>query len=253
MTDLRDRIVLVTGATSGYGEATARLLHAHGATLLLTGRRQERLNALVAELGERAWPLCFDVRDRAAVDAAIDSLPPALTRVWGLVNNAGLALGLEPAALANLEDWETMVQTNILGVLYMTRKLLPRLIEQRTGHVVNIGSVAGSYPYPGGNVYGATKAFVHQLSLNLRADLHGTGVRVTSIEPGLSHTEFSLVRFKGNAALAEKPYQGLTPLSGDDIAECVRWALTQPAHVNINRIEIMPTAQAFGPFTFHRG
>jgi 3-hydroxy acid dehydrogenase/malonic semialdehyde reductase len=246
------KLVLITGATSGYGQATARRFHGAGHRVIVTGRRGDRLEALAAELGDRALPLCFDVRDRASVDAAIDGLPEAWSAIDVLVNNAGLALGLEPAWQASLEDWETMVDTNIKGLMYCTRKVLPGMVERGRGHIVNLASVAASWPYPGANVYGASKAFVMQLSLNLRADLAGHPIRVTSIEPGLSQTEFSLVRFKGDAAAAAQPYKGVDPLQAEDIAEAVFWATELPAHVNINRIELMATKQSFGPFVIHR-
>lgn len=246
------KLVLVTGATSGYGQATARRFHAAGHRVVVTGRRADRLDELVQALGDRVWPLCFDVRDRSAVDAAVDSLPPEWSEVDVLVNNAGLALGLEPAWKVDLDDWETMVDTNVKGLMYCTRKLLPGMVARGRGHILNISSVAASWPYPGGNVYGASKAFVTQLSLNLRADLAGHPVRVTSIEPGLSQTEFSLVRFKGDAEAAQAPYRGVEPLTAHDIAEAVFWASEQPAHVNINRIELMATKQTFGPFVIHR-
>jgi NADP-dependent 3-hydroxy acid dehydrogenase YdfG len=220
--------------------------------VILTGRRRARLDELVAELGDRALACCFDVRDRAAVDAALDGLAQPWADIDVLVNNAGLALGLGPAWEAKLEDWETMIDTNIRGLLYCTRKLLPGMVSRGRGHVINISSVAASWPYPGGHVYGATKAFVTQFSLSLRADLVGKPVRVTSIEPGLSETEFSLVRFKQDEGRAAAPYRGVEPLTADDIAESVVWAASVPRHVNINRIELMPTMQAFGPFKVHR-
>ena len=182
--------VLVTGATSGYGKATAERFHAAGARVIITGRRKDRLDAIAARLGRRSLPLCFDVTDRDAVTAAMSALPADFAAVDVLVNNAGGALGLEPAHQAKLDDWDAMIDVNIKGLTYMTRAVLPGMVERNRGHVVNLGSVAGSYPYPGGNVYGATKAFVAQFSLNLRADLHGSAVRVTSIEPGFSETEF---------------------------------------------------------------
>jgi 3-hydroxy acid dehydrogenase/malonic semialdehyde reductase len=252
MFDLRDRTCLVTGATSGFGRAAARQLVGLGARVIGTGRRQDRLDALAAELGPAFLPLPFDVTDAAAMTAALASLQGPWADVWALVNNAGLALGLKPAHEAELTDWEQMIATNCLAVSRLTRAVLPGMVARGGGHVVNVSSVAASYPYPGGNVYGATKAFVSQLSLNLRADLLGTNVRVTSVEPGLCETEFSLVRFHGDAAAAAAPYQGLTPLSADDIADTIVWALTRPAHVNINRLEVMPVTQAFGPFRFHR-
>jgi NADP-dependent 3-hydroxy acid dehydrogenase YdfG len=253
MTDPKGLTVLVTGATAGFGEATTRRFIAAGAKVVGTGRRRERLEALKSELGEAFHPLPLDVRDSDAVMAAPGTLPEAFSAVDVLVNNAGLALGLEGADKAKLEDWDTMIETNCKGLVTCTRAFLPGMVERDRGHVVNIGSVAGSYPYPGGNVYGATKAFVHQFSLNLRADLIGKNVRVTSVEPGLAETEFSLVRFKGDSDKAATPYQNIKPMSADDIAEAIFWAATLPRHVNINVIELMPTMQAFSPFNFHRG
>jgi 3-hydroxy acid dehydrogenase / malonic semialdehyde reductase len=243
--------VLISGATSGFGTAMARLFAKHGAGLVITGRRRDRLDALAGELG--AHPLCFDVRDRKAVEAAIGSLPGELAAIDVLVNNAGLALGLEPADQARVEDWEQMIDTNIKGLTYVTRSVLPGMRERGRGHVINIGSTAGSWPYPGGNVYGATKAYVHQFSLNLRADLVGTPIRVTCVEPGLATgTEFSQVRFRGDATRAAGVYKGTQPLTADDVAETVHWVATRPAHVNINSIELMPVCQAFGPLSVHR-
>ena len=189
----------------------------------------------------------LDVRDRFAVEAALAELPAAFADIDVLVNSAGLALGLEPAHKADLDDWECMVDTNVKGLMYMTRGVLPGMVARRRGHVINIGSIAGTYPYPGGNVYGGTKAFVEQFSLNLRADLAGTGVRVTNIEPGMCETEFSLVRFKGDVERSAQVYRGTTPLSAEDIAECIVWTAALPAHVNINRLEVMPTCQSFAP------
>jgi 3-hydroxy acid dehydrogenase/malonic semialdehyde reductase len=246
------KTVLVTGATSGYGQATARRFHGLGHRVIVTGRRQARLDAFVEELGERALALCFDVSDKSQVDAAIEGLAGVWAEIDVLVNNAGLALGVEPAWDASVDDWETMVDTNIKGLLYCTHRVLPGMIERGGGHVINISSVAASWPYPGGNVYGASKAFVTQFSLNLRADLVGKPVRVTSIEPGLSKTEFSLIRYKGDPDAADKPYAGVEALTAADIAESVVWAAELPSHVNINRIELMPTMQAFGAFAVHR-
>ena len=206
-----------------------------------------------AKLGEALHPLVLDVTDRAAAEQAVASLPPAFAAVDVLVNNAGLALGLEPADRADLRDWETMIDTNVKGVVYLTRAVLPGMVERGRGHVVNMGSVAATYPYPGGNVYGATKAFVRQFSLNLRADLVGRGVRVTDIEPGLcGGTEFSSVRFGGDEDKAAGVYKGTQPLTAEDIAEAVFWATALPSHVNINIIELMPTCQAAGPFNIVR-
>lgn len=246
-----NRTVLVTGATAGFGAAIARRFAAHGANLVICGRRTERLEALKAELG--AVPVhaaALDVRDGAAVAVFAAALPWPVDL---LVNNAGLALGLEPAQAAELDDWETMIDTNLKGLMYMTRAILPGMVERDRGHVVNISSVAGTYPYPGGNMYGATKAAVTQFSLNLIADLVKTRVRVTNLEPGLcGGSEFSEVRFHGDAEKAAKVYEGTTPLTSEDIAEAVFWAASLPAHVNINRIEMMPVCQASGPFAIHR-
>ena len=252
MSDAAQMIVLVTGATAGFGEATARRFVREGHKVIISGRRAERLAALADELGEAVHPAQFDVQDRAAVAAAIEGLPDAFAEIDVLVNNAGLALGLDPAQSADLADWDTMIDTNIKGLTYCTRAVLPGMMARKRGHIINLGSVAGSYPYPGGNVYGATKAFVHQFSLNLRADLHGSDVRVTSVEPGLAETEFSLVRFKGDKDKSKGPYQGLDPLTGDDIADIIYYAATSPAHVNINRIEVMPVRQSFSMFAFAR-
>lgn len=246
-------IAMVTGASSGFGAAISRLLVQSGYRVIGTGRRGERLAALADELGEQFLPLVFDVQDKAATKAAIEGLPAAWCEVELLVNNAGLALGLEPAHKAHLEDWEQMIATNISGLTLLTRLLLPGMVERNRGHVINIGSIAGTYPYPGGNVYGATKAFVKQFSLNLRADLAGTAIRVTNVEPGLcGGTEFSNVRFHGDDAKAATVYQGVEAIQPEDIANTVLWVSQQPAHVNINRIEIMPVAQTSGPLHISR-
>lgn len=246
-------IVFITGASAGFGAAIARRFAADGARLILAARRSDKLRALADELGDCALPLALDVRDRAAVAEAVAGLPPEFAAVDLLVNNAGLALGLEPAPRANLDDWEQMVQTNINGLLYTSRALLPGMVERGRGHIVNLGSIAGEWPYPGGNVYGATKAFVRQFSLNLRADLLGTPLRVTDIEPGLcGGTEFSEVRFHGDAARARKIYENTTPLSAEDIADTVHWVATRPAHVNVNTLSLMPVDQAFAPLAVHR-
>lgn len=249
-----DRCVLVTGATAGFGSAIARAYAAAGARLIISGRRQDRLAALAAELAQvPVLPMVLDVRDRVAVTRAVADLPAPFAQVDVLVNNAGLALGLDPAQSANLDDWETMIETNVLGLMYVTRAVLPGMVARDRGHVVNISSVAGTYPYPGGNAYGASKAAVSQLSLNLLADLVKTRVRVTNIEPGLcGGSEFSQVRFKGDEQAAAKVYAGTTPLTPEDVADAVLWATSAPAHVNINRIEMMPTCQAPGALTVHR-
>ncbi len=247
-------IAMVTGASSGFGEAISRQLVSAGHKVIGTGRRAERLAALGDELGDSFLPLVFDVQDKTATQAAIAGLPAAWQEVDLLVNNAGLALGLEPAHKADLEDWEQMIATNISGLTLLTRLLLPGMVARNRGHVVNIGSIAGTYPYPGGNVYGATKAFVKQFSLNLRADLAGTAIRVTNVEPGLcGGTEFSNVRFHGDDVKAATVYQGVQAIQPEDIANTVLWVSQQPAHVNINSIEIMPVAQTFGPLHISRG
>ena len=245
--------VLVTGATAGFGEATAERFARDGVRLVVAGRRADRLEALARRLSATAsvHPLALDVRDRAAVEKAIATLPADFARIDVLVNNAGLALGLEPAHRASLDEWEQMIDTNNRGLVVMTRQVIPGMVERGRGHVVNLGSVAGTYPYPGGNVYGATKAFVHQFSLNLRADLVGSGVRVTCVEPGMADTEFSLVRF-GDAEKAKAVYQGVSPLAAADVADAVHWVVTRPPHVNVNVLEIMCEQQAFGPFAVKR-
>lgn len=244
--------VFITGATSGFGAAAARRYVAAGARVIASGRRGDRLADLKAELGERCHVIELDVRDRPALEAAIAGLPAPFDAVNIVLANAGLALGLQPAAEASLDDWETMVDTNIKGLMVTIRALLPGVIARGGGHIVTLGSVAGEYAYPGGSVYGATKAFVKQFAMNLRSDLQGKNVRVTNIEPGLTETEFSLVRFKGDDDKAAAPYAGTTPMNGDDIAEAIFWATTLPAHVNVNRLELMATTQAWGPFAIHR-
>jgi 3-hydroxy acid dehydrogenase / malonic semialdehyde reductase len=246
-------VVLVTGASSGIGEAVARRFAQAGARLVLAARRLDRLETLRAELGVPTHAVALDVRDRAAVERAVASLPAAFADVTVLVNNAGLGLGMAPAQEADLDDWEAMVDTNIKGLLYVTRAILPGMVARDRGHVVNLGSVAGTYPYPGGNVYGASKAFVAQLSLNLRADLLGKRVRVTDVEPGMVETEFSRVRFHGDDAKAAAVYEGFQALRPEDIAEAVFYAVSQPPHVNVNRIELMSVMQSFSPFSVKRG
>ena len=249
-------IVLVTGATAGFGLVIARRFAADGARIVAAGRRRDRLESLVAELGgaDRAHALPLDVADRGAVSAAVAGLPDAFAAVDVLVNNAGLARGLEPAQNADLDDWDAMVDTNVKGLMYMTRAVLPGMVARNAGHVVNIGSTAAEWPYPGGNVYGGTKAFVRQFSLNLRADLFGTRVRVTDIEPGLvGGTEFSNVRFKGDDAKAAGVYQGTEALTPEDIADTVHWVATRPARVNVNTLQVMPVSQSFAGLRIHRG
>lgn len=246
--------VLITGASSGFGEASARRFAAEGRRLVLAARRRDRLDALAEALSAQTDVHCveLDVRDRQAVFALPESLPDDFADVDVLVNNAGLARGLEGADAIDIEDWETMVDTNVKGLMYMTRALLPGLVARGGGHVVNIGSVAASWPYPGGNTYGGTKAFVQQFSRNLRTDLLGKNVRVSNIEPGMCETEFSVVRFDGDADKARQVYQGMTPLSAADIAEIVYWVTALPPHINVNQLEVMPTEQAWSPFAVHR-
>ena len=245
--------VLVTGATSGIGAAAARRFARAGAHVVATGRRADRLAALRDELGARLHPLEVDVRDRQALTAALDTLPEPFAPLNVVFANAGLALGLEPAHKASLEDWEDMVDTNIKGLLYTVRATLPGMVERGEGHVVFTGSIAGDYPYAGGNAYGGTKAFVKQFSLNLIADLAGTQVRVTNIEPGMVETEFSLVRFHGDEGKSDAVYAGTQSLTSEDIAEQVFFCSTLPRHVNVNRLQVFPTCQSFAGFKVERG
>jgi 3-hydroxy acid dehydrogenase/malonic semialdehyde reductase len=247
------RTVLVTGAGTGFGAAIARRFAAGGDRVVAAGRRAGHLAALAAEFDGLIHPLTLDVRDADAVREGVATLPAGFAEVDVLVNNAGLALGLDPAHRADLADWDRMLDTNCRGFVHCARAVLPGMVERGRGHVVGIGSVAGTYPYPGGNVYGATKAFVRQFCLNLRSDLHGTGVRVTCVEPGMSGgTEFSEVRFGGDREKADAVYAGTRPLLPEDIAETVHWAVSVPAHVNVNTVELMPVAQSFAPFQVHR-
>lgn len=246
-------IVFVSGASAGFGVAIARRFAGDGARVVLAGRRRERLEQLARELGPAALAVPLDVRDAAAVEAAVRGLPADFAAVEVLVNNAGLALGLEPAHRARLDDWDRMVDTNIKGLMYLTRAVLPGMVERGRGHVVNIGSVAGEWPYPGGNVYGASKAFVRQFSLNLRADLLGTPVRVTDVEPGLcGGTEFSKVRFHGDEQRAAQVYENADALCAEDVADIVHWVATRPPRVNVNTLSVMPVCQAFAPLAVHR-
>ncbi len=245
--------VLITGATAGFGEAMARRFVRDGHRVIAAGRRADRLEALARDLGEALLAFPLDVTDAAATAALPGSLPERWQTIDVLVNNAGLALGTAPAFQASLEDWDTMVATNVAGLIRLTHALLPGMVARDRGHIVNLSSTAATYPYPGGNVYGATKAFVTQFSLNLKADLAGTGVRVTNLEPGLvGGSEFSRVRFGGDAEKAAAVYAGTTPLSPEDIAEAVAWVVNLPRHVNINRMEMMPTCQAPGPLLVKR-
>jgi len=250
--ELHDTTALVTGATSGIGLACAEALARAGSRVVAVGRRRDRLDALAARLGGAIHPLQLDLRDPPAVERALAGLPAPFAAVDVLVNSAGLALGLEPAHRASLDDWDQMIDTNCRALVHVTRLLLPGMVGRDRGHVVNVGSVAGSWPYPGGNVYGATKAFVRQFSLNLRSDLLGTRVRVTNVEPGMVETEFSLVRFHGDGTRASRVYEGMQPLSAGDIADTVLWCVTRPPHVNVNTLEVMPVQQAFSPFAVAR-
>lgn len=239
--------ILVTGVTAGFGKAIAELLISKGHTVIGTGRRQEKLDELQTQLGDNFIPLNFDVSDLPATKTALQTLPnDLLTNIDVLVNNAGLALGLEPADKTDFADWQQMVNTNILGLIHLTHEILPLMVANNDGYIINLSSTAGSYPYFGGNVYGATKAFVTQFSLNLRADLVGKNIRVSNIEPGLcGGTEFSNIRFHGDDAKAAQVYDSVQYVTPQDIANMVAWLIEQPKHVNINRIEVMPTAQTF--------
>ncbi len=245
------KTALVTGVTSGFGAALARRLVGAGWRVVGTGRRADRLEALKAELGDTLHTAAFDIRDEAAFDAMLADLPGPFRGLDLLVNNAGLAQGLKPAQEADLADWKTMISTNVEALVAVTRKVLPTLIERR-GAIVNLSSVAGSYPYKFGNVYAGSKAFVTQFSLALRADLHGTGVRVTSIEPGMAETEFTVVRTKGDQAASDALYKGVNPMTADDIADTIFWIATLPPHLNVNRLEIMPVNQDFAGFAVAR-
>ena len=246
------KTILISGATSGFGRAAAKRFVDAGWRVIATGRRAERLDALADELGrDRVHTAAFDIRDEAAMRAALNALPENFRAIDVLVNNAGLALGTAPAQRADLLQWKQMIDTNITALVTMTHALLPGLIE-RKGAILNIGSVAGSYPYNGGNVYGGTKAFVSQFALNLRCDLHGTGVRVTSIEPGMAETEFTLVRTSGDSAASDTLYKGADPISAEDIAETMFWIANLPPHLNVNRIEVMPVRQSFAGFQVAR-
>ena len=246
------RTALITGATSGFGAAAVRQFVAAGWRVIATGRRAARLAALVEELGaEHVHPACFDIRDAEAMRTALARLPAGFDGIDLLVNNAGLAQGTAPAQRANLADWRTMIDTNITALVTLTHHLLPQLIERR-GAVINISSTAATYPYPGGNAYGGTKAFVSQFSLGLRSDLHGTGVRVTAIEPGMAQTEFTLVRTHGDQAASDALYAGAKPMTAEDIAAQILWVANLPPHLNINRIELMPVSQSFAGFQVAR-
>ncbi len=244
--------ILITGATSGFGLAAAKRFVDAGWRVIATGRRAERLDALADELGrDRVYTAAFDIRDEAAMHAALDALPEDFRAIDVLVNNAGLALGTAPAQRADLAQWRQMIDTNVTALVTLTHALLPGLIERR-GAILNVGSIAGTYPYTGGNVYGGTKAFVSQFSLGLRSDLHGTGVRVTSIEPGMAETEFTLVRTGGDDAASQTLYKGAEAINANDIAETIFWIANLPPHLNVNRIEVMPVRQSFAGFQIAR-
>ena len=245
------RTALITGATAGFGRAAAQRFIDAGWQVIATGRRADRLDALKAELGDGVHTACFDIRDEAALRAALDALPERFRGIDLLVNNAGLAQGTRPAQDALLSDWKTMIDTNVTALVTLTHALLPTLVA-RKGAIINISSTAATYPYTGGNAYGGTKAFVSQFSLGLRSDLHGTGVRVTTIEPGMAETEFTVVRTHGDQAASDKLYGGANPMTADDIADAIFWVASQPHHLNINRIELMPTSQSFAGFQVHR-
>ncbi|HEB69746.1 MAG TPA: SDR family oxidoreductase [Desulfobulbus sp.] len=247
------KTILITGATSGFGLACAKRFALEGWRLILTGRRSERLQDFCAQHPAAAvhWA-ALDVRDRGEVERFISELPETFAEIDVLVNNAGLALGITGAQEADLDDWETMVDTNIKGLLYLTRTVLPGMVKRNRGHIINLGSVAGTYPYPGGNVYGGTKAFVKQFSKNLLTDLVATKVRVSNIEPGLAESEFSVVRFHGDREKADQVYKGTQPITPDDIAEIIHWVTSVPPHVNINTVEVMPVCQSCAPFAVHR-
>jgi 3-hydroxy acid dehydrogenase / malonic semialdehyde reductase len=248
MLSLKDKIVFITGASAGIGEATAKAFAAQGARILLCARRLERIEKLARSLEKehRSSVHCFrlDVRDQTAVDRAVSGLPAEWRAIEVLINNAGLSRGLDKLPGGLLSDWEEMIDTNVKGLLYVTRAVLPGMIERGLGHVINIGSIAGDEVYPAGNVYCATKFAVRALSKGLRLDLSGMPIRVTEVAPGMVETEFSLVRFHGDAERAAKVYKGLTPLGPDDIAETVVWCATRPLHVNVSEVVVMPTAQA---------
>jgi serine 3-dehydrogenase (NADP+) len=246
------KTAMITGATAGFGAASVRKFVNAGWRVVATGRRADRLQKLVDEFGkEKVFAATFDMRKPAAIEAALADLPEAFRKIDLLINNAGLALGTAPAQKADLDQWNQMIETNVTGLVTITHKLLPTLIAQK-GAIINISSVAASYPYPGGNVYGGTKAFVAQFSLGLRSDLHGTGVRVTSVEPGMAETEFTLVRTSGNQAASDNLYKGANPMTPENIAETLFWIATLPPHMNINRIEMMPVNQSFSPFQVYR-
>ncbi|MDO4997809.1 MAG: SDR family oxidoreductase [Neisseria sp.] len=245
--------ILITGASAGFGRAMCEQFVRAGYKVIGAARRLERLQEMQGELGASFYPLQMDLSQTASIQNALQTLPEEFAQIDALINNGGLALGLDSADKADFADWETMIQTNVLGLTYLTHQVLPQMVARGDGYIINLGSIAGTYPYPGGNVYGASKAFVRQFSLNLRADLHGTGVRVSNIEPGLcGGTEFSQVRFKGDEERANQLYANTEFLSADDVAETVLWLYQRPKHVNVNAVELMPVSQSFGALPVHR-
>ena len=242
--------VLITGASAGFGKALAERLVAKGHRVIGCARRLDKLNALAETLGEAFLPVIMDVSDTASIPQIIADLPDDFKQIDVLVNNAGLALGAEPAHKASLDDWMRMTDTNIKGLMALTHAVLPAMVARDSGYIINVGSIAGSWPYFGGNVYGATKAFVKQFSLNLRADLLGTQVRVTNLEPGnVAGTEFSNVRYHGDDDKAAKVYDGFKTMTGDDVGDILLWLIESPTHINVNRLEVMPVAQTYNGLT----
>lgn len=246
------KTIFITGATSGFGKSTAQLLSNQGYKLILIGRREEILEQLKKELGREVYIASVDITKRSEVEKFFKELPEEFKKIDVLINNAGLALGLDAAPETNLDDWETMVDTNIKGLLYVTRLTLELMKQENKGLIVNLGSVAAHVPYRGGNVYGATKAFVKQFSRNLRTDLLGTDIKVTNIEPGAAETEFSMVRFKGDSEKAKKVYENTRILTAENIADIILWIINQPENVNIDNIEVMPIDQTFAGTTAYR-
>ena len=247
------KTIFITGASAGFGAACAKRFAQAGHKLILMARRLPQLQELADSLEVPCHLIAADIREPKTLASEFEQLPSAFQDIDVLVNNAGLALDLSSADQADFADWQIMIDTNVTALAHCTHLILPRMVAKHSGHVVNMGSIAGNDAYPGANVYGATKAFVRQFSRNLRADMHGKGIRVTNIEPGLAETEFSLVRFKGDKNKANSVYEGTQPLTAADVAEAVFWATEQPSHVNINTIELMPTCQSWGPLALHRG
>ncbi|MCP4129293.1 MAG: SDR family oxidoreductase [Gammaproteobacteria bacterium] len=248
------QVVFITGASSGFGEACARRFAESGRPLLLAARSLKKLQQLADELkgNSPVHVAALDVTDSGSIEQFFSQLPAEFSQIHTLVNSAGLALGMEPAYASSLEDWETMINTNVTGLVRVTREVLPGMVQRNNGHIINIGSTAGNWPYPGGNVYCATKSFVQQFSRALRSDLLGKQIRVTNIEPGMAETNFSIVRMKGDEAKADDVYQGTKPLVAEDIAEIIHWVTSIPSHININTMEIMPVCQGWGPLAVNR-